>query len=469
MKSPIRHIPILATALTAFAACSDHDGSNRDNGLLAPDAMVYFNIDVAMSDIHASRSLTSGIDASSDGSESGSPDENLIHRAILVIRAINHEGDNLLIPVSNFSFSDDNSVYTLSAKIPLKDAIRFGKTADNREYEIFIIANYDNSAYEELSGGNFCLEDFKYTVSGLDSHLLSTDNGLPMSNFQQQTVTITGWNEETFTNHISEDSAFPLLESPVVIERSVARIDYRDKQRDNITSDNIENTPHTYRIGESEYVIQLSGMCPFNVSREFFIFRHIYEPADTEPVKFLGRESESNYFLDTDNDVKFSDITSLPDGHFINPPYPENGWETVSDNTYLWKDGNREHGGYTPWIYLPENTIADADRQIRGLTTGIIFRFRIISAPDNAPAGRQEGEYLDYYYFIRHNDNEDPETMGPMEFGVVRNNIYKLSIESVSSFPEPYDPEEPDEPKDAEFEVKVAVNDWRQIRFEYDY
>ena len=33
--------------------------------------------------------------------------------------------------------------------------------------------------------------------------------------------------------------------------------------------------------------------------------------------------------------------------------------------------------------------------------------------------------YLYYYHFIKHNDNNNPAEMGPMEFGVVRNNIYK--------------------------------------------
>lgn len=45
-----------------------------------------------------------------------------------------------------------------------------------------------------------------------------------------------------------------------------------------------------------------------------------------------------------------------------------------------------------------------------------------------------------YYYWNRHNDNNDPELMGPMEFDVVRNNIYKLQLMSLSSIghPAPY-------------------------------
>ena len=66
--------------------------------------------------------------------------------------------------------------------------------------------------------------------------------------------------------------------------------------------------------------------------------------------------------------------------------------------------------------------------------------------------------YAYYYYWNRHNDNgengqsgkEDP-VMGPMEFAVVRNNVYKLSVEAIYRFGYPEgetpDPETPDEEK----------------------
>ncbi|MDE6095427.1 MAG: fimbria major subunit [Muribaculaceae bacterium] len=475
MRQHNRHIPILAAALLAFPACSGNDGEGNDPVFLSPDAMVYFNINVKLSESLASRSLTSGTDSSSDGTEPGSEDENRIMRAILVLRAKNSGGKDLFIPVIGASPAAHTTGYTLTAGLSLEEALSFGKSAEGMEYEVFIIANHDNTTYLSLAGGDFRLEDFRYSVTGLGSNLLSIASGLPMSNFRSQSLTIHGWDEETFASHMMEDSPFPLMDTPIEIERSVARIDYRDKCRDNIDGSLLEKEPHTYRVGQSGYIVRLRAMCPFNVSREFFTFRHIYNP-DTDKTEFLGRETETNYFLDTDNDIKLGEITALPAEHFINqvsvpfnPPADREGWENVSTDSYLWKDDDSTNGGYTPWIYLPENTIADAGRQLRGFTTGILFRFEITEAPDNAPEERQKGNTLDYYYFIRHNDNDDPEVSGPMEFGVVRNNIYKLSVESVSSFPIPYDPEDPDEPKDPELVVKVAVNDWRQLTFEYDY
>ena len=74
-----------------------------------------------------------------------------------------------------------------------------------------------------------------------------------------------------------------------------------------------------------------------------------------------------------------------------------------------------------------------------------------------------------YYYWNRHNDNNNNGSMGPMEFAVVRNNVYKLSVTRVNKFghptnpgddPDPENPEDPDEEDDVYFKVAVEVLPW---------
>lgn len=74
-----------------------------------------------------------------------------------------------------------------------------------------------------------------------------------------------------------------------------------------------------------------------------------------------------------------------------------------------------------------------------------------------------------YYYWNRHNDNKNNGSMGPMEFAVVRNNVYKLSVTGVNKFghptnpgddPDPENPEDPDEEDDVYFKVAVEVLPW---------
>lgn len=77
--------------------------------------------------------------------------------------------------------------------------------------------------------------------------------------------------------------------------------------------------------------------------------------------------------------------------------------------------------------------------------------------------------YCDYYYWNRHNDNNLPQVMGPMEFGAVRNNIYKLVVTEINRLghptvkgndPDPVDPDDPDETSDFYMKVKVTVKKW---------
>lgn len=99
------------------------------------------------------------------------------------------------------------------------------------------------------------------------------------------------------------------------------------------------------------------------------------------------------------------------------------------------------------------------------------------SEPDKAEAAKAgftvyaptNGKYLVYYpYWNRHNDN-GTDSMGIMEFGVVRNNVYKLSVTSIERFghpgdptgdPDPEIPDDPDEDEKVYFRVGVQVLPW---------
>ena len=106
------------------------------------------------------------------------------------------------------------------------------------------------------------------------------------------------------------------------------------------------------------------------------------------------------------------------------------------------------------------------------------------TAPDKSDAANvgftvyeptDDGVYnVYYYYWNRHNDNatsnDKKETeMGIMEYAVVRNNVYKLSVTGINLFghpadpegdPDPEDPEDPDEEKITYLRVSVRVLPW---------
>lgn len=70
------------------------------------------------------------------------------------------------------------------------------------------------------------------------------------------------------------------------------------------------------------------------------------------------------------------------------------------------------------------------------------------------------GYYCYYYHWIRHNDNGNNGVMGPMEFAIVRNNVYKLSVSKIHTLGHPRisenDPNAP-EPDDPDEETKIYL------------
>ena len=59
-----------------------------------------------------------------------------------------------------------------------------------------------------------------------------------------------------------------------------------------------------------------------------------------------------------------------------------------------------------------------------------------------------------YTWWVRHGNDSDDDNEAPMEHAIVRNNIYKLSVESITSIGGDIPP------GDKTFNVSVYVNDW---------
>lgn len=79
------------------------------------------------------------------------------------------------------------------------------------------------------------------------------------------------------------------------------------------------------------------------------------------------------------------------------------------------------------------------------------------------------GYYCYYYYWNRHNDNLNNGVMGPMEFAVVRNNVYKLAVTGIHAVghprisendPDRPTPDTPDEDTKLYLTVQCRVLPW---------
>lgn len=115
-----------------------------------------------------------------------------------------------------------------------------------------------------------------------------------------------------------------------------------------------------------------------------------------------------------------------------------------------------------------KNALTEKQQESENPTSGI--NSNLVKAGFAIYRAAADGKYYcDYYYWNRHNDNNLPQVMGPMEFGAVRNNIYKLVVTEINRLghptiktddPDPVDPDDPDETSDFYMKVKVTVKKW---------
>ena len=170
-----------------------------------------------------------------------------------------------------------------------------------------------------------------------------------------------------------------------------------------------------------------------------------------------------NTYIDTDGEthVDFTDSWWTPNAA---------GWtESANYRNYLasadyawtawYNDGEKGVGAVDDPLNVPELL-----HKMRQAVSGAGITIYQSSIDDGVP-----GYYCYYYYWNRHNDNGKNGTMGPMEFDVVRNNVYKLSVDKINRLGHPRIPENdpnnptpdtPDESEELYLAVKVQIVPW---------
>lgn len=130
-------------------------------------------------------------------------------------------------------------------------------------------------------------------------------------------------------------------------------------------------------------------------------------------------------------------------------------------------DANSANAAWTAWAEdgkKSEGTLKDAFKKA---VVGNKFTIYQRSQDPNPKFGW--GYYCYYYYWNRHNDNGFNGIMGPMEFAVVRNNVYKLAVTKINRLGHPRisenDPDKPtpgtnDEDESVYIDVTSEVLPW---------
>lgn len=487
--------------LLLFGGACAGDGypySGEEEGETATD-MVRLNVIFVTSQAGASRSPGNGT-GGTDG-QLGTAGESKVATALVVLGAL---------PKGAAAPDEVHSVHDISEFERLSDDKWTGEiSAEPGSYRLLVVVN----PTEQITAA---LRD----AAGLPWN----DMLLKAYRAEEYTELSQIWKDGSFLmtnayqNDVAESDAELVAgkdkEVMVHVQRACARFDFQPTKDGNAYGIDASIDGKTVRLS-----VTLQKARLVNASRGFHLFKQICSDDTGINPTVYAHESGNNYVYDTDWNEKKRVI----------------GEENISEAAGLFflssevsgTDGYRplptDKGNYSFMFYCPENTIPGIARQVNCLSTGIVFGggFTVpssdasklyyiekkgqlffytsldklkeahsleLSGTDDAALAKagirhfkkgEDGTFPVWYtYWNRHNDNGDPTRMGVMEFAVVRNNVYKLQVNSISSFGLPEDPgsegnpwkpswNTPDE-LGPQLDVTVTVAGWTDRTYDTD-
>lgn len=486
----LESITLITVGILLFS-CSD----GVDEKIINTHENAYILVSLSLADETRSETITGG--GSDAGVETGTDNENSLNTVDLYF----HDGTEIIFQRTGLQpireSGNGQPTYTVKSQIIAED---FANLLANKKVDLYVVGNATASNITgTLSEANLSYTEIKeYGDAG---------QSIPMSNKTKSTLDFSTATadeiKEMFTLSNSEatlDLSSADLESGVIsLERTWARLDYKDAERGGSTG--LPSAENVFQLGSSGLYLKVEEMMPVNVSKSCYLFRHTAASKGT--ASLFGTEGGNPYNWIADNDwTTKTTLSGPPDtNYFLNQPVKSGTiwtlsgiWTALSELTGSDNYGNKE---YHPWCYISENTLPSVDKMIEGLSTGVAFRVILCKEDGTALTAAELSETagvrydsatstlsvgsesrlvetvngnlaLIYYYWIRHNDSSNSVAVtDPMEFAVVRNNIYKLSISKFNSLPRLFNPEDPDEaPED--IELKVAVSPWNYFSINLD-
>lgn len=344
----------------------------------------------------------------------------------------------------------------------------------NQQYHVLAVANAgdktDIASLEALRSE---------TVSTVYTATTSTE-GTTYSDF----VMASEGDEDPVLEISYENSETNPAETTINLERLVARVDYQVESSYETTTDDDAN------LIEGTVTIESAVLVNDFIGDTYFLKR-TGSSVDASEVTYLGDETlnPANWvvdaFLTSEKESKlyrnyFTSFTSL------------SGWES------LLKEGDEiEDSAGQTWHrigYTMENTNqVQSESDLENYCTGMVFKakfvptnlvgytegttfyrynntlYKSISDLQSLIPNLKEGNcheygvdvykdgYCYYTWWIKHNNDDNEAAFGPMEYAIVRNNIYQLKVTSIAGLGE----SEPG--KSGNIVVIVAVQNWTML------
>lgn len=450
----LRNLFLASAAIAGlFTACSNEMDEAVDSGAQAKEE-AYVSFAIQMPGSAATRATTVN-------TEEGSSGESTVSEVTLLF--FDSSAPHNLTDIKTISAPTKASNYVYNT-----DAFLISKG----QKLVYAFANAQSTIKKFATNDNGAA--YKTITEGVANDLASTlaqDNKFTMSNA-----------DEVKPTNITSTTQEEALKKPITIniERTVAKVVYVGDGQ------NYNNTFPIKRLGDGVKLgdVTLTDMTLINANKSYYYLRRTSTSATGTPYTIGGEEEDGKTYV---VDPNFTQNVNE-----IKEPYrTENFFDMTSESEAI-KD---------KVFYCHENTMSQ-NGQYMGATTGVTFKAKftfdgntgtfyrfngqlykstdltalkkaagITEATDSWNAAKWKAKNVDFYkdgicyyhYMIKHVNNNDPATMGVMEYGVVRNNVYKLNVTSINEIGanDPnITPETPDETEKAYIAVSVTVKEW---------
>ncbi|OUP29457.1 Mfa1 family fimbria major subunit [Bacteroides sp. An19] len=374
------------------------------------------------------------------------------------------------------SESNYDAIYSVTKEVSAETNLQIGQT-----YDVLVVANYGRNMSIVLERNTLAeLREIKYhamSETGGVHHFLMSSAGPDVSK-----ITIEANNSKNNPSTVT-----------VNVERTVARVDYHLAYPEAQPYFTPKNAPN-----DKVKIIGATLVNKYN--SQSYVFKRVTQDINISPtsdVVYLGDEKGSS-----------TEIASnyVVDPKTLNPPTDniKNEYDKIYFPTYTnwgginWREPSTEifskQNGVTYGFldYTQENVVsAEVVSESRAqYCTGIVFKAQYtpnsftegttfywyanqfypslddikidgITLTDNNckkyGVYKYENGICYYTYWIRHADDNNPDVISPMEYAIVRNNIYQLNVTSVNGIGSV-------EPTgDAQVIITVYVEDWKDI------
>ena len=500
------HIFIAFACLAVMSACYNYDQEGIEE-VNAGNCYINLAISVSNGNGHSTRAgeqPTGG--ENGDGREAGFERENTITGILLILykdaTGINTSADPTLdlvryFPVTLESRDAQGTEYTTKKEEAYyttgNQPLGSHKLDMTATYHAIVIANAAEVAASLVEGTSklSAIRDAVLNTIYVGNPTMTADKctNFVMSSEADNTInfgSVTATNLDGSAHIKGQDMLFDVSGQPLVIERLAARIDFWAANSTGYDETTYSKKGYVYNVGTTADKFVVTGIVPFNINNghatygsEYLLKRQCADKdhLSASAVSYLADETTSSYVIDPQTLSKTTgplSLTSPLSG--IYTLIGSDKIESTTDNPYYHSveamhassTGNFELtvGSKTAEdvivAYPMENTLRPTS-ELYYYATGIAIVGYYYVGGSGAGTRmvylgylRHQGEAASYDINSSATELSKTATMGEtkaMNFGIVRNNIYRVSIESIS----------PITSSDGTIKIKIEEEKWRHV------